>query len=418
VKSLQQQLYKELTRNILPFWLTSARDKAYGGCFGEMDTYGKVNVTAEKSVILHARVLWSFSESYNKLQKKEYLQEAHQYYDFMTSNFIDKQYKGVFNQISYDGVCHQEDKSIIAQAYTVFAFSIYFQASGNYQALSYAKQMMHMIEAKAKNEITGQYYSDLTRNWESSLKKNYSVSASTYLHLIESYTALLKCEENNELFETLTQLVRFFINNIFDIQHHYVKQNISLQGNAQVTGERYGHDMEAAWLLVDAANVLNISSLSQQCESVSLLLIEQVIKEHQVSADAYLHGFSWGVNIEAEPASNLECCRVAWVQAEALNALSWAYTKTNKDHFKKWLLGTWYYIDHYLVDSKNKDWFESRNINGSLGESNVKIGPWKCPYHSVRGCVNFLTLLNNEEYNLAFSQEYANGLYINNKEAS
>lgn len=424
MKSLQEQVYKELTGNILPFWSTCARDNNQGGCYGEMDASGNANVTADKSVILHARVLWSWSESYLKLQKNVYLQEARHFYEYMVVNFIDQAYEGAYYEVSFDGEGNKEYKSIVAQSYVIFAFSAYFQASGDPFALLYAKQIMQKIEAHAKDSLTGKYYADLTQDWQALPTVQSSVSASTYLHLIEAYTALLTCEKNDSLVDSLTQLVNFFIDHIIDAEYLHIKQNFALSGCADVTGKRYGHDLEAAWLLVEAAKAINNPLLSKKCESVALSLIEQVIKEHDTSDYAHLHGISWGVNTALEVVGNAEQSRVAWVQAEALSALSWAYAKTNKQEYKTWLLGTWFYIENYLVDAKYKDWFEGCNENGSLDKNNVKIGPWKCPYHSVRGCVNFLSLLNNEQYNQDFSQvyaqSYASGFHLNkkNKEAS
>ena len=416
MKSLKERLHKEITGNILPFWLSCARDKNYGGCVGEVDTSGKANVTADKSLVLHARILWSCSESYLQLQKDSYLEDAHHFYEFMVYNFIDIPHKGVYSQISYDGLCHHEHKSIIAQAYTIFAFSAYYQASGNPLALMYAKQIFTLVETHAKNVNTGHYYADLTRNWQVFSSDEYSVSPGTYLHLIESYTVLLKCEKSEVLEESLIQLIQFFITQVIDTENRYVKQNFSLEGGGTITGKRYGHDLEAAYLLVTAAKELNNLDLIEQCEDIALALIDQVIMEH----DAYLKGIAWGNNIGSEANENAEDSRVAWVQGEALSAFSWAYTQTKNPKYQKWLLGIWFYIDHYVVDAQGSDWLESREANGELSQNNVQVGPWKCPYHSVRGCMNFLSVLNNEDQNSLLSQHYHHDFQIdkNNKEAS
>lgn len=420
LKSLQEQLHNELKGNILPFWSSCAHDETHGGCYGSMDAIGNVNVTADKSAILHARLLWTYSESYQKLSENTYLEYAHSLYDYMVLNFIDQSYKGVFYQISYDATSQEHTKSTVAQAYAVFAFSAYYQATKNPLALMYAKGIMNKVEDHAKDKFNGVYHPELTRDWKTFTALPSSISPSVYLHLIEAYTVLLKCEADDKLSVVLSGLIGFFIHNIIDKEGCFVKQHFTLNGDSLIKSKRYGHDLEAAWLLVKAAQVLNDEWLQQKTQSIALQMIHQVIKEHEVVGNIYDGGFRWGKDIQENSDENTETTRVAWVQAEAINALSWAYQVTQEKQYQNWLLGTWHYIQQYLIDPLYGDWIESRNAQGHVDVNNVKIGPWKCPYHSVRGCLSFLNLLEYEGFNHELSQQYHHNYHLskNNKEAS
>ena len=53
---------KQLTENILPFWL-ALKDETYGGFYGYVGYDLAVDPKAEKGCILNSRILWFFSEA-------------------------------------------------------------------------------------------------------------------------------------------------------------------------------------------------------------------------------------------------------------------------------------------------------------------------------------------------------------------
>src|SRR5436189_189972 len=67
LRDLKAEMHAELTGNILPFWMKVARDRRHGGVVGLIDEDGTPHPDAPKGVILHARVLWTFSAAYRRL---------------------------------------------------------------------------------------------------------------------------------------------------------------------------------------------------------------------------------------------------------------------------------------------------------------------------------------------------------------
>ena len=55
---------KEL-QSILGYWTENTIDHLNGGFIGEIDSHGKPNEIADKSAVLNARLLWTFSAAYN-----------------------------------------------------------------------------------------------------------------------------------------------------------------------------------------------------------------------------------------------------------------------------------------------------------------------------------------------------------------
>ena len=81
LRQLSKECENELAGHILPFWL-STRDER-GGFFGKTLRNLDVQKDAVKDVILHAKILWSFSEAYMLLGKNEYLDAAKHAYQFL-----------------------------------------------------------------------------------------------------------------------------------------------------------------------------------------------------------------------------------------------------------------------------------------------------------------------------------------------
>ena len=74
---------KELSENILPFWLNNAIDFENGGIYTQLDRKGNI-YGYEKSVWFQGRALWTFSKAYNKTeQNQKYLDAAKCIYEFL-----------------------------------------------------------------------------------------------------------------------------------------------------------------------------------------------------------------------------------------------------------------------------------------------------------------------------------------------
>jgi hypothetical protein len=59
--SFAHELERELTGNILPFWLSHGRDEAARGFYGVLGNDNAVVATAPCSVVMTARHLWTYS---------------------------------------------------------------------------------------------------------------------------------------------------------------------------------------------------------------------------------------------------------------------------------------------------------------------------------------------------------------------
>ncbi len=391
----KQQIYLELTDNILPFWQTAA-DHKLGGFVDEMAINGVINRKANKSVIAHARILWSFSRAFSALTKPQYLVQANQAFAFLMTHFIDKTFAGAYYTLSHDGEVVNDDKDIVAQAYVVFALSAYYRASQNTDALKYAQSITALIELNALDSQSGFYNPCLNRQWQNKTanKASNKLSPNTqvHIHLIEAYSELLTAHFDPQLAQSLSNLLKTFTSNFINPLNHHV-----IQG-CDNTSQIHGHNLEVAWLLADAAKVLGEPNLIEKCSKIGLHLIDQLISLHATSAHstsnrASSKGISFGVKVNQLIDNAQDDQREGWIQAEAVTALCWAWQHTQNPLYLQWLFGTWQYIIDFMKDNHKGEWYSGRYADGRLVADQLKIGPWKCPYHSVRACLHFYHLL-------------------------
>ena len=59
--TIKEEFQKELTRNILPYWMNQMTDENHGGFYGRITGNEVLMPEAEKGAVLNARILWAFT---------------------------------------------------------------------------------------------------------------------------------------------------------------------------------------------------------------------------------------------------------------------------------------------------------------------------------------------------------------------
>ena len=63
VGRMADEMRKELTGNILPFWMGTA-DPDRGGFYGRISGHGELHRDAPRASVLNMRLLWTFAAAY------------------------------------------------------------------------------------------------------------------------------------------------------------------------------------------------------------------------------------------------------------------------------------------------------------------------------------------------------------------
>ena len=359
-------------------------DRENGGFYGALSNDLKVLNNVERSAILCARILWTFSSAYRIHKKEDYLQVARHAYDYLTGHFWDAEYGGVYWSINAQGKPVNDRKHTYAQSFAIYGLAEYTRATGEAKSLKFARELFRLIELHTFDEVHQGNLECRSREWQalddmrlSSKDMNCAKSMNTLLHLIEAYTNLLRVWDDPQLKAKQSKLVEAFFEHVVDSRSGHLKLFFDKGWHSLLDEVSYGHDIEASWLLVEAAEVLGDQHLLALARETAVKMAQAVYAEGR-NADGSL--------LYERGAHKLQADRHWWVQAEAVVGFYNAYQISGQAHFAEAAAGCWQYIQKHFVDHQNGDWFKVLNESGLPYLDHYKVGPWECPYHHSRLC--------------------------------
>jgi cellobiose epimerase len=98
-----------------------------------------------------------------------------------------------------------------------------------------------------------------------------------------------------------------------------------------------------------------------------------------------------GLWYEYEPADNrLVKEKHWWPQAEAMVGFYNAWQVSDRHEFLQYAYNNWAFIKQYIIDKKNGEWFWGIKEDHTVMLNQDKVGPWKCPYHNARACMEII----------------------------
>jgi mannobiose 2-epimerase len=404
--ALQAEFREEL-RRILNYWAQLTPDEEHGGFYGQLTNDNLVVPGAVKGSVLNARILWSFSAGYNLSRDlgqdhddtATWLSLAGRALAYIREHFVDKEYGGVYWSVSADGVPLDTKKQIYAIAFTIYGLTEYYRAQPMSEALDLAIRLYQDIETYSYDAERGGYLEALTRDWQpiadlrlSEKDANEKKTMNTHLHILEAYTNLYRVWPDPQLAEKIRDLIRVFREHIVDGATGHLRLFFDEDWSPRSNIISYGHDIEASWLLEEAAEVL--ADAAQVPDDA--VLKQEVADLALRIARAAVHGLAPDGSMRYEydrDKDHLVDERHWWVQAEAMVGLLNAAQISGETQFYRQFQGVWEYTKRYIIDHEKGEWFWGRNADGSLMEGQDKVGFWKCPYHNSRACIELIRRL-------------------------
>ena len=394
VQALASQAKKELTENILPYW-TSKMCNPAGGFYGRISGNEETDLSAPVGNIMTARLLWTFSSAYrlfkDSAEAEGYLAMAIRAKDLIISRFYDPEYGGTYWSLNPDGTPLDTKKQIYAIAFTIYGLAEFNRATGDAKALEYAIKLFNSIEDHSFDTEKDGYFEAFTRTWDtiedmrlSDKDANESKTMNTHLHVLEAYTCLYRVWKNSRLEERLRGLISIFEKHILGPDGH-LRLFFDDDWNSGYDIVSYGHDIEASWLIHEAALVLGDEAV-----------IGRIEKLVPAIAAAAGEGFSpEGGMIYEKNAEETDRDRHWWVQAETVVGYLNLWDHFGTQEGLENALTCWDFIKVNLIDRENGEWFWSLREDGTVNRDDDKAGFWKCPYHNGRMCMEIIERVNH-----------------------
>jgi len=388
LRRYREELENQL-EEILSWWMQRTPDKQNGGFVGRIDHYNNIYPGAPKGSVLNSRILWTFSSSYIVTGKTEYLETAKRAFDYIIENFIDKDFGGVFWTVDSNGKPLDDKKQVYALAFAVYGLSEYFKSSKNETAKETAIALYHAILDHSYDNRFGGYIEALARDWQqiadlrlSAKDANEKKSMNTHLHLLEAFANLYGIWPDKSLKQKVVELITIFLNRIIDEKTYHLNLFFDEQWRSKSNISSYGHDIEAAWLIQDAAAMIGNESLLEQVKGKSVKMAEAAAKG--LDADGGL----WYEYDELQ--KHLVREKHSWPQAEAMIGFFNTWQITGDERFLNRSLDTWKFVQEYILDKNFGEWYWGVNEDHSPMIQEDKVGIWKCPYHNSRACVEII----------------------------
>lgn len=389
IELLKSEFQDVLENNILNFWQTQMLDKENGGFYGQMTGTGELQKLADKGAILNARILWTFSAAYRLLKKEEYLQTATHAKRFLIDYFYDKELGGVYWSLNYKGEPVDTKKQIYALGFAIYGLSEYARVTGDKEALDYAIKLFETIEKYSFDQQRNGYCEALTREWGeiadmrlSEKDENERKTMNTHLHILEPYTNLYRVWKDERLKKQLRNLIVLFTDKILNQESYHLELFFDDDWNSKYQIISYGHDIEASWLIHEAALVLGDEALLKQ--------VEPLVKKIADAADEGMNPDGSMIYETFVSKQHTDADLHWWVQAENIVGHMNLYQYFADETALKKALDCWEFVKQHLIDNEHGEWHWSLRADGKLNLDDDKAGFWKCPYHNGRMCMEIL----------------------------
>ncbi|WP_321479242.1 AGE family epimerase/isomerase [uncultured Bacteroides sp.] len=389
ISVLVAEMEEVLTNNILPYWMNKMVDEVNGGFYGRITGTEELIPEAEKGAILNARILWTYSAAYRLLHRDEYLHMATRAKRTIIDSFYDKEFGGIYWSLDYKGNPLDSKKQIYAIGFAIYGLSEYYRATLDTEGFTYAIHLFESIEKYSFDTNKNGYCEALTREWAemadmrlSDKDANERKTMNTHLHILEPYTNLYRVWKDERLEQQLRNLIYLFTDKILDKDTHHLQLFFNDDWENKYNIISCGHDIEASWLIHEAALELGDKALLATVEP----LVQQI-------ARAATEGFTPGAGMIYErnlDNAHLDADRHWWVQAETVVGYLNIYQHFGDEEALSKAVDCWTFIKSHLIDRENGEWYWSIRADGTVNREDDKAGFWKCPYHNGRMCLEVM----------------------------
>lgn len=382
INTFRSEVLEEF-HHILSFWQKHAVDELNGGFVGAANEKGQANPTADKGLVLNSRILWTFARAYLHQKDKAYVQVCKNAFNYLKTYFWDNKNGGLYWTVSPTGHPRETRKLMYGHSFAVYGFSEYYKATGQKEALEMALKTFDNIVKYSYDAKNGGYIEALGQEWQQIddyilCRGDSRKSMNTHLHLLECFANLYSVYKNEKVRFHLKHCLQIMYDKILGPGSNSMTLFFTESWVPRSTAISYGHDIEASWLLLEAAQILGDKPLLIKIKAKSLAM-----------ATAAMQGLlpNNGLIYEKEPDNSHENSNISWwVMAEAMVGFYNAYQLSGKQHFKQKSEDSWAFIKAYLIDHENGEWHGGVDKTGQVN-TNEKISMWKCPYHNARACL-------------------------------
>jgi mannobiose 2-epimerase len=308
---------------------------------------------------------------------------------------MDRKYGGVFWSVDHQGEVSNNRKQVYGLAFCLYAFSEYYKAAHEDTTAAHAIALFKTIEKHSYDEKQKGYFEAFTYNWKpiddvrlSNKDENYAKTMNTHLHVLEAYANLYSIWQDSFLGMQIENLLEVFAHHFIDDKSHHLILFFDQDWVGKSNLISYGHEIEAAWLLQYAAEIIGHTGWTITMKSQALKITE-----------AASEGWEYDGGLRYEKQDELHNNEKHWwVQAEAMIGFFNAFQLSHQKKYLEQSLKSWDFVKKYIRDVEFGEWFWGVHEDNSVMANQDKIGFWKCPYHNTRACMEIINRIKVRAY--------------------
>ncbi|MDR2648119.1 MAG: AGE family epimerase/isomerase [Clostridiales bacterium] len=385
---------KNEIKDILDFYIKYAYDPA-GGFFGAVTRELVPQKNADRGLVLNGRLLWTFANAYGVLKDSQYLDISKHAKEYILKYFIDPVHGGAYWSVHADGTPSDEAKYPYGISFVIYGGAELARVSGDMEAAAMAREMYSALEEHAFDPINGGCFEAYSRDWSERLQgfniKEPSLGSkalNTHLHLIESITNLTRVDPDPEIRKKTRSMIDIMTTKLLDLGRFHYKPYMTDDWQTTDYHVSYGHDIEASWLLTEAAAVYGDTELIEQCKPIAVRIASSCLEG--------LNPKTGGMYYEGDSSGSVDLEMSWWTQAEAVNGFFNAYLISGDDRYLKLTEDTLQYIKDYISDREGgvfREWLSRGDRSARDPSNEMRAGAWKGPYHNGRMCLKLIKLI-------------------------
>lgn len=372
--------FEQEARALLSFWQSHVITPQ-GYVPGSLNGRGEWNRHSPLGLVLHARILWTFSRAAWVLEDPTYAQTAHQVYRFIDQKFSLKM--GYAWSLTPELQPLETKQQVYGLAFLLYALAAYQSIQGDAEVLAKACQLFDWIEDNGHDPIHQGYWEvfpahEMVDIRLSDKDLDAPKSMNTHLHVLEGYAALYAIWPDKRLESSIRELISLFQEKIWQSKSQHLGLFFAADWSLLSQKISFGHEIEAAWLIPACAKVLDVTGEVMDFKLWTRQLTQAALEGWDT------HSF-WH---EYDPQTGqYDKHREWWVSAEALIGFWDMYQLSQDSVYLDFTNTVWEFIQHHLKDTLAGEWFWGIDEAGEPMIQEDKAGFWKCPYHSVRACL-------------------------------
>lgn len=377
IKSWAESYKKDLTENIMPFWMKYGLDRENGGVYTCVNRDGSLMDTT-KSVWFQGRFAFICSFAYNNVEKnQEWLDAAKSTLEFIEKHCFDEQGHMYFS-VTAEGKPLRKRRYVFSETFAAIAMSEYALATGDQH---WAKRAIQVFEDIQRFLATPDF---LPAKFEADVKLQ---GHSIVMILINVGSCIRKVVNDPKLTqqidESIEKLKKYFIHPEFKCLLETVGENGEFIDTNMTRTINPGHCIETSWFIMEEAKLRGWDK-----------------PMFDLALQVFDWSWDWGWDKQYGGIINFRDCKNLppqdysqdmkfwWPQCETIIASLYAYLGTGDEKYlyRHERISEWTYA--HFPDAEYGEWYGYLHRDGTVAQpakGNLYKGPFHIPRMMIKG---------------------------------